>query len=776
MTTESLQDLYDMEDMDLDFDAFDQVDMFGDVESTDQLAALDESTEILDPKLSRRAFLTGTAGVAVGVAFGTAITGNIGKALAQGRFNPAGWAIISPTNDITLMSPVAEMGQGCQTSIPLMFAEELDCDWKRVSVVQSPPIPKLFGNPKFGNRLHVVASRSVDGYHDKVRMAGAQARRVILDNAAQKWGVPVSELTTEPSVVVHKKSGRRMTYGDVAKFAKVPAELPKLTKADLKKPGQFRLIGKDVGRVDVPSKVNGSAMYGIDAQVDGMLYATIKRAPVEGNKPDKVDGSGAMKIKGVQKVIPLPYGVAVIGTDVWAVFQGADALKVTWTKGKPITSGGFNTDPAMGEYEKRARNMQDAGKPWRKKGDMAGAMKGAAKVMEVTYVSEHNHHATMEPVNATARVNGDGTADIWVGTQAISLSQFLASRILKTKPNKIRLHEHLLGGGFGRKAAIDYVIDAVILANITKKPVKVIWTREEDVRHGKYRPMVAQCLRAGLDKDGKIVAWHHRVVGESVLAHLAPPRFKAAKGMDPLVMQGSNNDYNLPNQLIEYVREIRGAPLGAWRAIGGGYTKFALESFLDEIGRDTKQDPLAMRLELLKGHPRAQKVVQTVADMAGYGKRKPPAGRGWGFAYSDEWGTHAAGLAEVSVNKQTGAWKIHKFWSAVDPGLVIQPENVKAQMESAIIYGISHVLKEKLSFVNGEVEQSNFNDYEVIRMSEVPDIEVTVISTENHPTGIGEVGLPLTGGAIGNAIADLTGARLRTLPMTPDRVKAAMKA
>lgn len=377
-------------------------------------------------------------------------------------------------------------------------------------------------------------------------------------------------------------------------------------------------------------------------------------------------------------------------------------------------------------------------------------------------------------MTAAAKVDADGKgAEVWIGTQSITRMIFVAAGFLKTKPNRIKLNALFMGGGFGRRFDYHHMLDALFLARATKLPVKVVWSREEDVRHGTYRPQTAQFLPAGLDARGKIVGWNHRLAGESVLAWADPKRLARAKGNDALLTTGANHIYDIPNQLAQYLQQTPRMPLGPWRAIGGGYTKFAVESFLDEIAAATNQDPLALRLRLLNKHPRAQRVLREVADMAGWSKPRP-AGRALGIAISDEWGTLSAGAVELSVDRATGIVSLHDFWAAVNPGRVIQPKNVEAQMEGAIIFGLSHSLKERISVDGGEVQQSNFHDYEVMRMADVPELHIRVISTDDKPTGVGEVGLPVTAGAVANAIAKLTGKRVRHLPMTPERVLAAL--
>jgi isoquinoline 1-oxidoreductase beta subunit len=674
------------------------------------------------------------------------------------------------------MVPVAEMGQGVLTSLPLILAEELDADWSKVRTEYAPPVPSIYGNPHPVMRggMATVASVSVPGYFMPLRTAGAQARRVLLNNVAKQWSVPVEELSTEPSVVVHAKSGRRISYGDIVKFATVPAEPPKIAEADLKKPSQFRLIGrKDVGRIDVPSKVDGTARYGIDVQVPDMVYASVLEAPMDGCKVEVLNMDDVTKIKGVTKVIPLPFGVAVLGDTVEATRAGRSALKVKWdTSG--ATAKAFDSEKAKEEYARQAKDPNAKAMEAYKVGDAAAALTGAAKVIEATYWSEYCYHAQMEPMNCVAKVSEDGkSAEVWTGTQSNALAALIASQVLKTTPDKIRVHQHLLGGGYGRRVYPDAVVQAAIISNVAKKPVKLILTREDDVAAARPRPMTHHVLKAGLDGNGKLVAWHHRLVAENVDAIAAPPRFQATGGKDYIGWRGLDEAfYAIPNVLADAVREIRGMRVHAWRGIGSGYNKFAAESFVDEIATATGKDPLAIRLELTKDQPRANAVIKAAAEMAEWGRKRD--GHGMGIAFSDYHDTLSAGVAEISVDRNSGKIKVHNYWIAVDPGLVIQPDSVHAQIESAVVYGLSAALLEELTVKDGAIQQSNFDDYPVLRMSDVPEIHSRIVATNNPPTGMGEIGVVTVAPAIANALFQLTGKRLRHLPLSPQRVKKAL--
>jgi isoquinoline 1-oxidoreductase beta subunit len=571
-------------------------------------------------EISRRSFVQGTAGLTFAFTLGGGLLGRAVDALAADGAKLNAWVTIGTDSVITILCPTSEMGQGVLTSLPLILAEELDADWSKVKTDFAPSNPKVFGNyhKMFNGAQITVASVSVPGYFVPLRIAGAQARKVLLDNVSKQWNVPVEELSTEPSVVVHKTSGRRISYGDVAKFADIPAEPPQIKETDLKKPAQFRLIGrKDIGRVDVPSKVNGTARYGIDVQVPGMVYASVLEAPMDGAKAEGVNTEDVMAIKGVTKVMPLPFGVAVIGDTVEATQAGRAALKVRWDTSNAVAAK-FDSEKAKEEYARNAKDPDGKAMEWYRVGDADKALAGAAKVLEATYWSEHTYHAQMEPMNAVASVSEDGqSAEIWTGTQALALAQAVASNVLKTTPDKIKVNQQLLGGGYGRRIWPDAAVQAAVISNAIKKPVKLILTREDDVAAARPRPMTHHVLKAGLDQKGNLIGWHHRLVAENVDAIAAPPRFQATGGKDTIGMRGLEQEYyTIPNIKADAVREIRGMRVHAWRGIGSGYNRFASESFIDEVAQAKGVDPLAIRLELTKDHPRANAVIKAAAEMS----------------------------------------------------------------------------------------------------------------------------------------------------------------
>ncbi|MCL2430066.1 MAG: molybdopterin-dependent oxidoreductase [Alphaproteobacteria bacterium] len=693
-----------------------------------------------------------------------------GAALAEGALSPNVWITIATDGTITIVSPAAEMGQGTFTTLPAIIADELDADWARVRPVFPPEWNESkFGNPGYDNRaFQTSASFATRGYFKAMRVAGAQARRVLIEAVAAKWGVPAQDLSTEPGVVVHNASDRRISYGEIATFAKAPAELPKIEDKDLKTPAAFRYIGKDLPRVELPLKVTGAAKYGIDAQVPGMVYAAVLQSPYPGGRPEAVDETRALQVAGVTDIVRLPEGVGVVGTSVEAAQAAKNLLKVTWSD---APGAHHDSEKALEEFVAIARDKRREGVPYESVGDAKAAMRNAVKLYRGEYRTRYLYHAQMEPMNATAAVTPDGkSVEIWTGTQGPTSLHNQVARLLGIERANITLHQHFLGGGYGRRSQQEAVIDAVRLAKTVGKPVKLIWTREDDVMGGKFRPMTAHHIEAGFDAAGKLVAWHHRVVAESVAAYTSIANGTRPPQLDRVVMKGSPiPQYPIANKLAEHLIENRGARLAAFRGVGNAYNAFAAESLLDEIAKDRGLDPIAFRLTLSEGQPRMQQLLRTVAEMSDW--KRPSDGRGLGVGTMVKDDTLAAGVAEVSVDRATGKIKVHNFWAAIDPGLAVQPRNVAAQMEGSIIYALGHVLREKITIRNGRVLESNYTDYEVTRMSDVPNIAVKVVSTDNPPTGAGEDGVPIVACAVGNALAALTGVRLRELPFAPERVR-----
>ncbi|HEX2198607.1 MAG TPA: molybdopterin cofactor-binding domain-containing protein, partial [Burkholderiales bacterium] len=686
---------------------------------------------------------------------------------------------IAPDGTITIQSPVAEMGQGIMTGLPLIVAEELDADWSKVKVEQSP-VAAAYHHPIF-KAQYVVASISTLGYWTPMRVAGAQARRALIAGAAAHWGVAAAECVTEPSVVIHRPSGRKLGYGEIAALGAPVSGLAPIDPAkDLKPANQYRLVGKGVPRVDVPAKTNGSARYGIDARLPGMAYATIVRGPLRGSAPASSNADAVKKLPGMVDVVTLEHGVALVGETFDAVRKARKQLKVSWRGGESGAS--VNTDRDLETYLGDGRDPKRVGVEWKSKGDAAKALSGAARVMAREYLSDHVYHAQMEPMNATADVRRDGV-DIWVGTQAPTRTQQDVAKALGAAADKVQVHQMFLGGGFGRRATVEASVDAALVSRAVDRPVKLILSREDDLWAGTFRPMTAQRIEAGLDAGGAIVGWRHRVIGEPVGDFVYHPGYlKAAKDRDVIFMMGAELPYytKVANWQSDHVMTPERTRVAAWRGIGAGYTKFAVESMIDEIAHANKTDPLAFRLSLTDDS-RTRRVLEKVAEMSGWGKKRPGnTALGLAFAeygaFAPKFGSLIASVAEISVDRRSGKIRVHNYWAAADATLAVNPGAFAAQVESAVVWGLSAALKERVTMVNGVVQQSNFHEYEVLRMAEVPAVHVEVLSGGPMPTMVGELGVPGTAPAVANAFFALTGKRLYHMPFTPERVLAALKA
>jgi isoquinoline 1-oxidoreductase subunit beta len=534
--------------------------------------------------ISRRGFLEGSAGLTFALSIPGALIVRPAAALAEGGV-PASigaWVTISPDGAIVMAIPVAEMGQGSSTGLAMVFAEEMDADWSRVSIVYPPIKPEIFGNPIFGGMMVTYGSGSIRGYWDKVRLQAAAVRNVLMQAAADHWQVPLGELHTEPSMVVHAASNRSVSYGEIASFAQVPATMPPIDKSALKKLVDYRILGKNTPRFDIPAKANGSAQYAIDVQVPNMVYATVLRTPVDQGTPEHVDDAAALAVPGVLKVVPLKNSVGVVAETIEAAFAGRDKLKVSWSS---VPANSFSSAAGLKDFLTRAAKFDDKGVSYVAKGDTDDAFAKAAKVMSAQYSSAYVYHAQMEPMNVTATVSPSGdSAEIWIGTQGASINTGAAAAMLKTTPEKIKLNQFYLGGGYGRRTPADMLPEVLPLAKAMQRPVKLIWTREQDVKSAKMRPMTGHQIEAALDGNGKVIGWRHRIFGESVVAYRGGEKaLEGAKGLDGIVLEGAKHEYGIPNQSVAYLRENRGVGLSAWRGIGAGYNKFVIESFIDEL-------------------------------------------------------------------------------------------------------------------------------------------------------------------------------------------------
>jgi isoquinoline 1-oxidoreductase beta subunit len=661
------------------------------------------------------------------------------------------WVRIGEDNKITIYSPAAEMGQGSLTSLPLVFAEEFDANWDDVRVEHAPLDTKKYG------RMMTVGSRAVSGYYETLRQAGAQARYVLLKNVAKKWKVSIDDLSTSNSVISHKNSDRTITYGEVASFAEPLSEIPKIPSNKMKNKADFKLIGKTYPRLDIPEKVDGSAKYSGDTYLPGMHYAVMRRSPVNKSKPLSYNQGDIEALTDVTHTVSLDHGVAVVAKTMEAALRAADSLKIKWSKGAKAET--YNSEAAFDDYKNIAHDDSIVGRILTESGDMDAALKYAHSILESSYQSDHAYHAQMEPFNAIVSIDENAKrAEVWAGSQApVSVVRQVA-RITGFKQKQINLNRVYLGGGFGRRTMPEDVAEATQIAMATKKPIKLLWTRTDDMRFGAFRPQTHHRMRATKDTNGKVTGIHQCLVGESRLA-----------------TSGADMDYyDFPNHHFEQCSVNNGVRLKHWRGVGHGVNKFVIEGFIDEIAADQNIDPYLYRRGLMHKSPKELRVLETVAEMADW-NRPRPKGRALGIACAERSASFAAGVAEVSLDQETGKISVHKFWACVDPGTAVQPDNIIAQMEGGIIFGLSSNLKERVTFKGGAIEQSNFYDYPLLRMSETPEIEVKIVESGGRPTGIGETGLPITGGAVANAIATLTGKRLRHMPFTPERVLATLK-
>lgn len=733
----------------------------------------------------RRNFLRTSGGLSIGfvIAPNLLLAARDSNAAGQDGLTANAWVHITPRGTILIQCPTSEMGQGIMTSLPLLVAEELDAAWEHVRVVQAGASP-AFLNPVHFRTQGVGGSRSMRGYWLPMRLAGAQTRRILLENAAAHWSVPVGELATADSKVSHLRTGRSMRYGDIAAFARVPDGLALVTEAELKSKATWKLIGKDVPRVDVPSKINGSAIYGIDVMLPDLLYASILRPPVAtfphpqfapdiGIAPAAIDDRAALAIDGVLRVIPLGHGVAVVGNDYWATVLGKRALKVEWKKGHRAEQ--YDSEAVLKEFAAIARDPSRSGQV-RETGKTGDAFAAAASVMSAEFETEHVYHAAMEPLNATAWVRGD-RVDLWTPTQGQLWAQEVAAKAAGTVPDKVAVHTTLLGGGFGLKTEQLVNQEAVLLSRAMQRPVKVMWSREDDLKNGAYRPATVQRLEAAFAADGRITGWRTRLVADSVTKRARKQSWDATNAYDVVVMSGAASTYDIPNKRHEYLHEDCGIAAGYLNANGAGFTVFALESFIDEIALRQDRDPLAFRLGMLT-NPRAKRVLEAVAGMAQWQQRRQQMrpGSGLGLAYYDggEWNCPCAQIAEVSVDRATGAITVHKIWAAIEPGVAVQPQHLMQQARTGIAYGVGMALRERISIKAGVVEQSNFYDYPVTRANQMPEIEVRIVAGSDNISGGGQIGVPPVAAAIANAVAAATGARIRHLPMLPQWVKAAL--
>jgi isoquinoline 1-oxidoreductase beta subunit len=668
----------------------------------------------------------------------------------QGKFAPNAFIRIDRTGQTMLVMPQVEMGQGVYTAIPMILAEELDADFNRVTLEHAPPNDKLYANPTFGIQV-TGNSDSIRAFWKPLRTAGAAARLMLIAAAAQQWQVDPASCSTSDGMVRHAPSGRTIGYGDLVDAAStqaVPQDPP------LKDPKNFALIGKPLKRFDTPNKTDGKVVYGIDAMLPGMKFATLAQCPVFGGKVAHVDDSAAKKIPGVQQIVVLDELVAVVGDHMWAAKKGLDALVISWNEGP---NAKINSNDIWDDL--RAASKKD-GAVAKSVGDIAKGLAQGERI-DGEYELPFLAHATMEPLNCTVHVTPD-SCEVWTGTQVLARVQQYAAKAAGLLPDKVTAHNHLLGGGFGRRLEADMVATAVSIGKQVDGPVKVVWTREEDIQHDIYRPVYRDVISATLS-GGKIVAWKYRVAGSSIMARWLPPAFQGGIDIDA-VDSAVDNPYDIPNFQVEYVRaEPPAVPTGFWRGVGPNNNVFATECFMDELARKAGADPIAFRLGMLGKTPRLKAALELVAEKSGWGQPLPPR-TGRGVCAQPSFGSFIATVVEAEVDEH-GEVHLRRVTSAVDTGIAVNPDTIVAQLQGGLIFGLTAALFGEITIERGRVRQSNFNDYRMLRIDEVPKIDIHVIQSGEDPGGIGETGTTAGPPALRNAIYAATGVALRRLPI-----------
>jgi isoquinoline 1-oxidoreductase beta subunit len=704
---------------------------------------------------ARRDFLIATAAIGGGLllGFGLPARGQVRDTLTTGApFAPNAFLRIDRAGKVAFVMPMIEMGQGTYTSLPMLIAEELEVDVDKVAIEHSPADDKVYVNPLVGVQM-TGASTAIRSMYVPLRRAGATARVMLVTAAAQRWKVDPSGCRAVNGAVVHAATGRRFGYGQLVDAA---AKLPVPEKVALKEPGEFKLVGTPHRRLDASGKVNGTARFGIDTRLPGMKFAVVAQSPTFGGKLASVDEAKAKAVPGVSQVVRLEDAVAIVAAHTWAAKQGLAAAAPQWDPGP---------NAKLSQADIVAQLASAAEKPGavaRHDGDAAAAIAGAARRIDAIYEQPFLAHATMEPMNCTVRLTKEG-CDIWVGTQVPGMTQAAVMKLTGLQREQVRIHNHLLGGGFGRRLEFDGTVRAVQIAQHVNGPVQVIWTREEDIQQDMYRPYYHDRISAGLDTQGRPVAWSHRIAGSSIVARYNPAWMKG--GVDPDAVETSeNHPYDVGAIHVEYVRqEPPGIRTTWWRGVGVTRGTFVVESFIDELAANAKADPLAYRIALLDKNPRAKAVLQLAAERSGWGKPLP-AGQGRGIALCIGFGSFVAQVVQVSVHKD-GAVNPTHAWCAVDCGIQVNPDTIRAQMESGIIFGLSAALHGEITIKDGRVEQTNFGDYRVLRISEAPRIRVDLVKSAEAPGGIGEPGTSCVMPALTNAIFAATGKRIRKLPV-----------
>ena len=728
----------------------------------------------MEKNISRRAFLKGSMAATGLTIMATATPLGVRLVNASGTkgasLKPSALFEVTPDNVVKFLFPNTEMGQGSMTGHAMILADELEADWGQMEIKHAPAA-KAFGNPLMGGHQLTVASAATRGWYAPLRKMGAAGRTMLVEAAAKKWKVPASECVAIKGTVKHIKTNRSFTYGQLCLDA---AKLPVPKDPVLKKESEFRYMGKYMPRVDIQEKVSGKAVYGYDVDLPDLHYAVLARPPAYGAKHQSFDAAAAMAVKGVKKVLPTPNGIAVIAKTYEAAVNGRDALNVKWSAGShPDMDTDYVEKSLLADLDKKGVNAVA-------RGDVKKALSEAKTMVDATYYIPCVAHATMEPMNCTAHVQKD-RCDIWVPTQHQELTHGVASKITKLPKDKVHVHTTYVGCGLGRRAMPDFVIDALISSKALGKPVKAAWTREEDIQHDFFRSAMGHRIQAGLDRQGRLIAWDHKTSSFSLAKYAGhPPK----DGLDWYCLWGlwdkrpgppvlSRMTYGIPNFSVNLVLSDLPVPARPWRSVQNAVNAFATESFMDELAHKAGKDPLTFRLESLKNDMRASRVLQAVAINSNWGKSMPK-GRGIGIAQHCCFGAYIAEVAEVSVGKD-GTVKVDRIDCAVDIGPAVNPDQVEAQIEGAITLGVSTTLYEETHFENGGVSSANFEDYHIARMSDAPEINVHIVKSKEPIGGIGEPGVTPVAPAVANAVYNAVGARVRRMPLTPDRVMAAMK-
>ena len=719
------------------------------------------------PTIDRRAFLKVSATAGGGLVVGTylgSLPASLEAAVA-GSFEPNIWVRIDADDSVRVMLTQLEMGQGVMTAMPMLVAEDLDVAWNTVTTEWVGADGRYGAG--FGGQQLTAGSNSVRAYWRPLREAGAAARQMLVTAAAAEWDVSAGACSTDKGHVIHEPTGRRLRYGALVDRA---SRVPVPTDITLKEPSAFTLLGQDVGRLDIPEKVDGRAVFGIDVKQPDMLVARVLRCPVFGGTVAAYDAGPATAIKGVHVVVPVSAGLAVVADSYWSASRGLRALSdsVTWDEG---ALAGLTTAEISRRFKEKA---EQPGAPARNDGDVDAALGSAATTFERVFEVPYLAHATMEPMNCTAHVQAD-RCDVWAPTQGQTPTQQAAVAASGLSPDQVFVHPTYMGGGFGRRGEADFVTDAVEASKAVGRPVKVIWSREDDIQHDYYRPYTYVRMWAALDADGTPIAWKQRLVQPSLLARNNPGGLARTGGIDFISVDGAANlPYDIPNIRVEYTEFDPGIPFGFWRSVGASVNGYVVEAFIDEVATAGGHDPYELRRELLRHHPRHKAVLELAAEQHGW-STPPPEGHARGIAVLECFGSIVGVVAEIAVPSSAtpgGAVRVHRLTCAVDAGWVIHPDTIRGQMEGGLLYGLTAALKSEITIDRGRVDQSNFDNYQMLRHNESPEIAVHIVASTENPGGIGEPSTAVLAGALVNAIAAATGKRMYRMPIRPEMVRA----